>query len=50
MSNFPEIIDALNIISDEAITKDDSGKYVKLKLIEIYLQENRNIFLKLLII
>lgn len=32
MSNFPEIIDALNIISDEAITKDDSGKYVKLKI------------------
>lgn len=30
MSNFPEIIDALNIISDEAITKDDEGNYVKL--------------------
>lgn len=32
MSYFPEIIDALNIISDEAITKDDSGNFVKLKI------------------
>lgn len=32
MSFFPEIVDALNIISDEAVTKDDNGDYVKLKI------------------
>lgn len=32
MSYFPEIVEALNTICDEAITPDENGEYVKLKI------------------
>lgn len=44
MSNFPEVVDALNIITDEAVTKDDEGNVVKLKIKqELPLREEKHI-------
>lgn len=34
MSYFPEIVDSLSIICDEAITPDEHGQYVKLKILK----------------
>lgn len=34
MSFFPEIVDALSVICDEAITPDENGKFVKLKILK----------------
>lgn len=44
MSYFPEIVDALNTICDEAITPDENGNFVKLKIKkEIPLREEKHI-------
>ena len=44
MSYFPEIVDALSIICDEAITPDEYGHYVKLKILkEIPAREEKHI-------
>lgn len=44
MSYFPEIVDALSIICDEAITPDEYGDYVKLKILkEIPQREEKHI-------
>ena len=44
MAHFPEIVDALSIICDEAITPDEYGKYVNLKILkEIPQREEKHI-------
>jgi hypothetical protein len=44
MSYFPEVVDALSIICDEAITPDEYGHYVKLKILkEIPQREEKHI-------